>query len=273
MRNPDDQAARWLQALEEYYYTIEVRAGSKHVNADALSRITPGPCGGKKCICPEVAEMEHQAETHVVNLHDDWRVMPSDETLISGNRPTTNAEAVETRRQREAQTAQVYSLAAIMVNAIIKQTWTAEQVAAEQATHADTALLYQHKKQNSSRPDWQQIESLGEAAMVYFHDWKRITLHENGILYRRWETVDGMHTYQQMLVPPAIRDLIFEQIHASITGSHMGFKRTMRRIIRSYFWHKMAVDVRRWLNICRICQQRKITSRPNKAPLQKPTHW
>ena len=35
---PIGQQARWLEILEEYDYTIEHRARSKHCNADALSR-------------------------------------------------------------------------------------------------------------------------------------------------------------------------------------------------------------------------------------------
>jgi len=35
---PIGQQARWLEILEEYDYTIEHRTGSKHCNADALSR-------------------------------------------------------------------------------------------------------------------------------------------------------------------------------------------------------------------------------------------
>ena len=35
---PIGQQARWLEVLEEFDYTIEHRAGSKHCNADALSR-------------------------------------------------------------------------------------------------------------------------------------------------------------------------------------------------------------------------------------------
>ena len=44
-RDPEGQLARWLEILAEYQFTVEHRPGSKHVNADALSRIPCKQCG------------------------------------------------------------------------------------------------------------------------------------------------------------------------------------------------------------------------------------
>ena len=37
-RHPEGQVARWLEGLQQYDFTVEHRAGTKHGNADALSR-------------------------------------------------------------------------------------------------------------------------------------------------------------------------------------------------------------------------------------------
>ena len=37
-KNPEGQLARWLEALQEYNFTIEHRKGRLHGNADAMSR-------------------------------------------------------------------------------------------------------------------------------------------------------------------------------------------------------------------------------------------
>ena len=42
-----DQFVRWIMQLEEYSYKIEIRKGTLHSNADAMSR----GCHGKTCIC------------------------------------------------------------------------------------------------------------------------------------------------------------------------------------------------------------------------------
>ena len=44
-RDPEGQLARWLEILAEYQFTVEHLPGSKHVNADVLSRIPCTQCG------------------------------------------------------------------------------------------------------------------------------------------------------------------------------------------------------------------------------------
>ena len=44
-KEPEGQVARWLEALAEFQFDIEHRAGTKHLNADALSRIPCKQCG------------------------------------------------------------------------------------------------------------------------------------------------------------------------------------------------------------------------------------
>ena len=60
LRDPSEQFMRWIERLEEMQYTIEIRAGRLHCNADGLSRLPP--CGGKRCICEGVDVMEESGE-------------------------------------------------------------------------------------------------------------------------------------------------------------------------------------------------------------------
>ena len=52
-KNPEGQVARWLEALQEYDFEIQHRAGRHHGNADALSR---RPCATDGWNCP----LDHQ---------------------------------------------------------------------------------------------------------------------------------------------------------------------------------------------------------------------
>ena len=54
-RTPDPvgQRARWLEQLEECDFSVEHRSGSRHANADALSR---RPCSKKPCLSHERTE-------------------------------------------------------------------------------------------------------------------------------------------------------------------------------------------------------------------------
>jgi hypothetical protein len=39
LKNIEDQLARWIEELSQYNIIIQHRSGSKHTNADALSRV------------------------------------------------------------------------------------------------------------------------------------------------------------------------------------------------------------------------------------------
>ena len=49
-KEPEGQLARWLEKLQEYDFIVMHRQGSRHGNADALSRIPCKQCGrGDRC--------------------------------------------------------------------------------------------------------------------------------------------------------------------------------------------------------------------------------
>ena len=76
LKDVNDQFARWIERLEECDYSIEVRKGAKHSNADGLSRYE---CGGKKCICLGVQEMEESSNVAQVNAVRFNQLWTSDE--------------------------------------------------------------------------------------------------------------------------------------------------------------------------------------------------
>ena len=65
MRNGSDQFHRWMEVLSEFDYTIEIRKGALHVNADGLSRLG---CNGKQCVCAQVDKFERTPG--IVNNHN-----------------------------------------------------------------------------------------------------------------------------------------------------------------------------------------------------------
>ena len=60
--------ARWVERLEEILYTIEIRKGTKHCNADGLSRYPSTTFGGKRCICIGVGKLGATGDTA-----DSWQ--------------------------------------------------------------------------------------------------------------------------------------------------------------------------------------------------------
>jgi transposase InsO family protein len=61
----------------------------------------------------------------------------------------------------------------------------------------------------------------------------------------------------QRIVPKAWREGIFEMIHASFLGSHLGFDRIYPVAAQRFYWLKMARDFRRLLKGCHSCAENK----------------
>ena len=90
-RDPEGQLARWLEVLAEYQFTVEHRPGSKHVNADALSRI---PC--KQCGLQEKLE-ETPVEAVMVT-----EILPKNNSTENGSwAPTWSSEELRTLQQAD----------------------------------------------------------------------------------------------------------------------------------------------------------------------------
>ena len=84
------QFHRWVMTMEEYTYEIEVRKGTLHTNADAMSRL---PCKGNVCICDGVYDLEE-----TVGLEDSGEEQAVVNALVLQPRYTP-AQMAEAQRQ------------------------------------------------------------------------------------------------------------------------------------------------------------------------------
>ena len=69
--NSIGQQTRWLEIMEEFDFVIEHRKGSRHTNADALSR---RPCRVRDCLCRQSSSSECIKECVQRNEKDDAEV-------------------------------------------------------------------------------------------------------------------------------------------------------------------------------------------------------
>ena len=58
LKDPEGQLARWLTRMEQYQFTVQHRPGTKHINADCLSR-PPCQTNCKHCNRKEVLSSSH----------------------------------------------------------------------------------------------------------------------------------------------------------------------------------------------------------------------
>ena len=71
-KEPQGQLARWLEELSQYYMVVHHRQGSKHANADALSRIEGGnPCLDFRLLV-NLEELPCGGCKYCTKAHENW---------------------------------------------------------------------------------------------------------------------------------------------------------------------------------------------------------
>lgn len=57
------------------------------------------------------------------------------------------------------------------------------------------------------------------------------------------------------LVPADFRTEIITQYHSSLMSAHLGFRKTLGKISKTYYWTGMQNDIKYFINHCKDCQQ------------------
>ena len=76
-------------------------------------------------------------------------------------------------------------------------------------------------------------------------------------LYRKWTPKNTGNLVYQLIAPKYLRLEAFKHLHESVTGGHLGIKRTVAAIRQRMFWPHCKSDVERWCAACDICAQIK----------------
>ena len=211
------------------------------------------------------------------NTVDDYRVhsaafdMPGEETKADDDESDSDSDvdAPMPRRPAGANALSTAPFAKAEVNAFkFTQKWTATEIAEAQQSDPDIALLYKSKADGTGKPAANEISCQSDTARAYFHDFNRIRLEANKVLYRQWESHDGTEVRSQMILPETYREIMFRNLHDVVNAAHMGRRRTLDKLQRKYFWFRMGDDVRLWIRACPVCQRRKKGCKKPKAPLK-----
>nr|XP_006823664.1 PREDICTED: uncharacterized protein LOC100372741 [Saccoglossus kowalevskii] len=96
-------------------------------------------------------------------------------------------------------------------------------------------------------------------------------LEKGGILYRQFTHphVNQGRPVKQMVVPMPLRNQVMMVAHDSITGGHMGVKKTSDRVLSNFYWPGIHGDITRFCRSCDICQRTVPKRKIAKVPLQK----
>ncbi|XP_064177503.1 uncharacterized protein LOC135247687 isoform X1 [Anguilla rostrata] len=87
------------------------------------------------------------------------------------------------------------------------------------------------------------------------------------MLYRVCRDTQTNEEITQLLVPKSSREMVFQTAHFNPTAGHLGYEKTLNRIMARFYWPGIWVDVRRWCASCPECQLVNSPAIP-KAPLR-----
>jgi len=82
--------------------------------------------------------------------------------------------------------------------------------------------------------------------------WERFKI-KDGIIYRRYWESHGEEDTWQMVTPVGYREEIMQTAHASVTGGHMGVKKTQVKVARRAYLVGWTRDVRDFCRRCDVC--------------------
>ncbi|CAC5382342.1 unnamed protein product [Mytilus coruscus] len=121
---------------------------------------------------------------------------------------------------------------------------------------------------NNLKPIWSEISKCSPI-IKYF--WNRIESFEirDGILCRKWESERGDNVTWQKVIPENLKECVLKQLHNSVTGGHLGIKKTLSKVRQRFFWFGVRKYIENWCSKCDVCASRKRPNRKPKAPMRQ----
>eukprot|EP00877_Chromochloris_zofingiensis_P000946 jgi/Chrzof1/10852/Cz05g14160.t1 len=110
---------------------------------------------------------------------------------------------------------------------------------------ASTSLLSEVKKAASNDEKYQQKLALAGAGNLHGHE------AVDGVLYNY--TKSG---HKRIVVPDSainLKRMIFHEMHDSYAAGHVGYAKTLHRIVQHFYWKKVAADVKAYIQTCPAC--------------------
>ena len=118
------------------------------------------------------------------------------------------------------------------------------------------------------KPSWTEVSKYGTEVKYYWNRIDSLEIKEN-ILCRKWESEDGQTITWQIVIPDKLKASVLQQLHDSVTGKHLGVKKTLSKVRHRYLWYGVRKYVEYWCKKCDICDSRKSSPVKPKAPMRQ----
>ncbi|GFS16804.1 Gypsy retrotransposon integrase-like protein 1 [Elysia marginata] len=76
-----------------------------------------------------------------------------------------------------------------------------------------------------------------------------------GIVFRRYEDPGRNVSIKQVVLPEPLREYVMSVVHDSLTGAHLGIRRTKDKVLSNFYMPGVDGDVTRYCRSCDVCQR------------------
>ena len=247
IREPEGQLARWLEYLAEFDFEIEHRAGSKHQNADALSRLPDA--AGNQCQQSPAASLPCGNCEYCRKRCSEWTRVDRD---IDNVVPLSGPHRVHTRQQLASVPDGSDPGSTRMQNSGSANQWCARHTPAELARlqredpDLGPVMEWLDEGQPPSREEAASWSPLTRELWLGWDQLKRV----DGVLYRCTPEVLPRVSTMQLLIPRVLRQEVLQFCHESFFGGHLGSEKTVQRVQQRFHWAGLRRDVKHHIQFC-----------------------
>ena len=235
---------------------IQHRPGKKHGNADGLSRI---PDDTEFCNCYEAGVSPSSLPcggcAFCTKVHSQWSRFESDvDDIIPLS--IRSASLAEPLNPSDILSPEFLGQEETDTNWLPQ--YSAEELRKAQLNDPDLAKILNWLESKETPP----INELYLCSPTIKRFWlTRSQLKvQDGVLYYKWE---GHPARFLLLVPTSLKEEVLQGCHDCPTSGHLGQKKTLARVKRSFIWHDMQSDILEYVRTCCRCNR-------NKKPRVKP---
>ena len=287
-RKLEGQLARWQEQLPQFHPQIVHRRGSKHSNADGLSRLPDDlppcdcykagrelknlPCGG----CNFCTRAHNQWERFCEDVDD---VLPLAVRMVSlvGEVPSTPQPEVSGDLESHEDSYQLDS-PPIYPNPSISLVEEAKEICSNWLPSYSQEELRQLQ---IADPDlnlvirWLEDETILMSDALFLSSptakvlWlQRLQLRIlDGVLYYIW--LMKIDKRVCLVVPASLRKTVLNSCHNDKTAGHLGEDKTIIKVKRSFWWPHVTFDCILHVKACEVCGRNKSPSRLPRTALKK----
>jgi hypothetical protein len=284
--DPIGQQARWLEQMEEFNFVVEHRPGTKHGNADALSR---RPCPRFDCRC-----RQHEREVNSITIRRQQDNNTSSINAGDACPQRAGDEAVDRTEEREQPTfggpadtaqsaikgcqevipllnaendhvAREHAAGEVISSNLLPWSW--EGLRTAQKEDPDIGGIIQFLQESTQKPDWKTVALRSRDAKVLWQMWSRLSIRD-GLLKRKFEEADGTSIRWQIVWPKKLREEFLAIAHGGMTGGHMGRKKTAAAVQSRAYWPSWSSDIDIFIKRCVPCARYHRGSTPKHGPMQ-----